>query len=130
MAMQLIIVATQVGADIDRLAEATGFAVEQIRPLEHRLREALIWNGKTVDAREWFHVSNDHDRMVVILAQAAVAQGIFKRELVDGGAAYADPHGKEVARFGIPNGARILSRFARPRQGFELSDLEDGRALA
>jgi len=39
--MDVIIVATQVGADTGRLAEKTGFTIDQIRPLESRLRTAI-----------------------------------------------------------------------------------------
>ena len=122
MAMQVIISAVEVGADTVRVAAKTGVAIDQIRPLERRLREALIWNGRKVDAREWLHVTNYQDRMMAIYLQAHVAIGVLKRELVDGGAAYTDRHGKELVRFPISDKSRILFRFPRPRVGFELSD--------
>ena len=124
LAMEAITMAVLVGADILRVAEKTGVAIDQIRPLERRLREALIWNGRKVDAREWLHVTNYQDRMMAIYLQAHVAIGVLKRELVDGGAAYTDRHGKELVRFPISDKSRILFRFPRPRVGFELSDLQ------
>ena len=123
-AMDVVIVAVEVGADIVRVAEKTGFTVDQVRPLEGRLREALIWNGRKVDSREWLRLTNDRDRTVVIYIQAHVAMGVLKRELVDGGAAYSDLEGNELVRFRISPESRILLRFPRPNVGFELSDLQ------
>jgi hypothetical protein len=100
MAMDLIIVATQVGADIGRLAEKTGFTIDQIRPLESRLRQALIWNGRKADTREWLDISYDRQRMAAILSQALVARGLLNREWIDEGAVYRDQRGNMVARFG------------------------------
>ncbi len=124
LAMEAIIVAVQEGADIVRVAEKTAITIDQIRPLERRLREAQLWNGRKVDAREWFHITNDRDRMIVIYVQAHVAMGVLKRKLVDGGAAYSDRDGKELVRFPIAAQPRVLLRFPRPRVGFELSDLQ------
>ena len=124
LAMDVVIVAVEVGADILRVAEKAGFAADLILPLEGRLREAQLWNGRQVDAREWLHITNDRDRMMVIYVQAHVAMGVLKRELVDGGAAYSDRDGKELVRFPISDQSRILSRFPRPRIGFELSELQ------
>jgi hypothetical protein len=124
LAMDVVIVAAAVGADIIRVAEKTGVAIDQVRPLERRLREALLWNGRKVDAREWLHLSNYGDRMMVIFAQANVALGVLRRELLDWGAAYSDLEGNELVRFRISPESRVISRFPRPRVGFELSDLQ------
>ena len=124
MAMQVIISAVEVGADIARVAEKIGVAIDQIRPLERRLREALIWDGRKVDSREWIDVTTDRDRMLAIFIQANVALGVLRRELVDGGAAYSDCAGNELVRFRISPESRIIFRFPRPRVGFELSDLQ------
>lgn len=99
MAMDLIIVATQVGADIGRLAEKTSFTIEQIRPLESRLRQALIWNGRKADTREWLDISYDRQRMTIILAQALVARGFLKRQWTGSTAIYTDENDNVVARF-------------------------------
>ena len=56
MAMQLIIAATQVGANLEYLKVKTDYDIDKICPLAERLREANIWQGKTVDAREWLPV--------------------------------------------------------------------------
>ena len=61
--------------------------------------------------------------MMVILAQALVALGGLKRELVVGGAAYSYLDGNELVRFRIPDESRLLSRFPRPRIGFDVSNL-------
>ncbi len=126
IAMQLIVAATQVGADVVRLAEKTGVPIDQIRPLERLFREAQLWNGRKVDAREWLDIADDRDRMIVIQIQAHVAMGFLKRELVDdGGAAYSDRDGNELVRFPISDQSRILFRFPRPRVGIELSASSD-----
>jgi len=124
LAMEAITMAVLVGADIVRVAEKTGYAVDQIRPLERRLREALIWDGRRVDAREWIDETTDRYRMMAIQVQAYVATGVLKRELVDGGAAYSDLEGNELIRFRISPESRILFRFPPPRVGIELSDLQ------
>ena len=69
------------------------------------------------------HVASDPDRMMVILTQALVALGGLERELVVGGAAYSSLDGNELVRFRIPNESGLLSRFPRPRIGFEVSSL-------
>jgi len=124
MAMDVVIVAVEVGADIVRVAGKIGVAVDQILPLERRLREALLWNGRKVDAREWIDVTTDRDRMLAIFIQANVALGVLRRELVDGGAAYSDLRGDELVRFRISPESRILFRFRHPTVCFELSDLQ------
>lgn len=124
LAMEAITMAVLVGADIVRVAEKIGVAVDRMLPLERRLREALIWCGRKVDAREWLHMTNDRDRLMVIFVQAKVAVGVLKRELVDGGAAYSDLRGDELVRFRISPESRILFRFPRPTACFELSDLQ------
>ena len=87
MAMDLIIVAALVGADAVRLAEKTDVPIDKIRPLERRLREAQIWNGRSVDAREWCDMDY-FDRILVIFLQAKVALGVVKRAQLDGYAAF------------------------------------------
>jgi hypothetical protein len=100
IAMDLIIVATQVGADIGRLAEKTGFTIDQIRPLESRLRHALIGKGRKADASEWLDVSYDRQRMTILLAQALVARGFLKRQWTGSAAIDTDENENVVLRFG------------------------------
>jgi hypothetical protein len=120
MAMDLIIVATLVGADAVRLAEKTNVPIEKIRPLERRLREAQIWNAKSVDAREWSDLDYV-DRILVIFLQAKVALRALKRVQRDGYAAYTGCEGAELIRFPIPDDSRILCRFARQAVWFDLA---------
>jgi hypothetical protein len=98
-AMQLIVVASQVGTHPSRLAKNTGFPVEWIRSFSKLLRKAKIWKGSVVDAREWLDVSYDRQRITAILAQALVARGLSKREWSDEGAVYKDQRGNVIARF-------------------------------
>jgi hypothetical protein len=120
MAMDLIIVATLVGADAARLAEKTDIPIEQIRPLENRLREARIWNGRSVDAREWCDMDY-RDRIFVIFFQAKVALGALKRVQRDGYAIYMGRDDRELVRFPIPEDSRIQCRFARQAVWFDLA---------
>lgn len=120
LAMDLIILATLVGADAVRLAEKTGVLIDQIRPLENRLREALVWNRKTVDSREWRHMDY-RDRILVIFIQAKVALGALKRVQRDGYAIYMGRDDRELVRFPIPEDSRILCRFAREAVWFDLA---------
>ena len=121
MAMDLIVVATLVGADTVRLAEKTEIPVDQLRPLENRLREALIWNGRTVDTREWCDLHH-LERILVIFIQAKVALGVLKRVRRDGYAAYTGCEGQELIRFPIPDNLQILCRFARQAVWFDLTN--------
>jgi hypothetical protein len=120
MAMDLIIVAALVGADAVRLAEKTDVPIDKIRPLERRLREAQIWNGRSVDAREWCDMDY-FDRILVIFLQAKVALGVVKRAQLDGYAAYTGCQGEELIRFPIPDDSQILCRFARQAVWFDVT---------
>jgi len=93
VATDMIVLATQESADVSRLAEKAGCAVDRLRSLERRLREARIWIGRTVDAREWRDLDTDRERMTVILAQAKVALGALNRKLIEGAAVYTDWEG-------------------------------------
>jgi len=120
MAMDLIVLATLVGADAVRLAEKTDVPIDQIRPLEDRLREAQIWNAKSVDAREWCDMDY-RDRIFVIFFQAKVALGVLKRVRRDEYAAYTRCQGEELIRFPIPDDSRIFRRFARRAVWFDVT---------
>jgi hypothetical protein len=71
-----------------------------LRGTTRRLREALIWNGRKADAREWLDIAYDRQRMAAILAQGLVARGLLNREWTDEGAVYRGRGGNVVARFG------------------------------
>ena len=121
MAMDLIVVATLVGADAARLAEKTDIPIEQIRPLENRLREARIWNGRSVDSREWRHMDYRDRILVIFIIQAKVALGALKRVQRDGYAIYMGRDDRELVRFPIPEDSLILCRFARQAVWFDLA---------
>jgi hypothetical protein len=99
-AMQVIIVAAQVGTNVSRLTKQTGIATEEIRCFSKRLREAKIWHGNSASDIDWLDVWTDRTRMAAILAQAMVARGFLNREWIDEGAVYRDQRGNVVARFG------------------------------
>jgi hypothetical protein len=99
-AMQVVIVASQVGTNAARLAKQTGLSPERIRSFAQRLRQAKIWNSNSADASEWLDISYDRQRMTILLAQALVAAGVLKRQREDNAAIYTDQHGNVVARFG------------------------------
>jgi hypothetical protein len=99
-AMQIVIVASQVGTNAARLARQTGLSLERIRSIAQRLRQAGIWKGKSADATEWLDISYDRQRMTIILAQALVATGVLRRQREDNAVIYTDQHGNVVARFG------------------------------
>jgi hypothetical protein len=97
-AMQVVITASQAGTNAPRLAKQTGLAIERIRSYGKRLRQAGIWRGNASDASEWQDVSNDRQRITVILAQALVARGFLKREWTGNAAVYTDENDNVVLR--------------------------------
>ncbi len=114
MAMQLIIAATEVGANIEYLKQKTGYDINKICPLADRLREANIWHGKSVDAREWLPVPSYRYRMSILLAQALVACGLLQRHIQGNVAVYLDELGEEIARIQIPQRSSWCRRFFAP----------------
>ncbi len=114
MAMQLIIAATEVGANIEYLKQKTGYDIDKICPLADRLHEANIWHGKSVDAREWLPVPSYRYRMSILLAQALVACGRLQRQIQGNVAVYLDELGEEIARIPIPERSHWRRRFTPP----------------
>jgi hypothetical protein len=114
MAMRSIIAATEVGANIEYLKQRTGYDIDKICPLADRLREANIWHGKSVDAREWLPVPSYRYRMSILLAQALVARGLLQRQLQGYVAIYLNNLGEEKARIPIPEGSSWCRRFSAP----------------
>jgi hypothetical protein len=82
-AMQIVMVASQVGTNVTRLAKQTRLSAERIRSFAPRLRKAKIWKGSSADATEWRDISYDRQRMTIILAQALVATGVLRRQRED-----------------------------------------------
>jgi hypothetical protein len=97
-AMQVVIVASQVGTNAARLAKQTELAIERVRAFAKRLRQAGIWKGNSADATEWLDISYDRQRMTIILAQALVARGFLKRRWTGNAAIYADENDNVVLR--------------------------------
>jgi hypothetical protein len=105
MAMELIVVASQIGTNVSRLARSTGFSVEQIRPFAKRLREVKLWEGNTADVTEWLDLFDHRQRMTIILAQALVARGLLERVSDGETVIYHDKSGNLMA------GVSITRRF-------------------
>jgi hypothetical protein len=76
------------------------------------LREAKIWGGRGVDAREWLYIQEAPERMSVLLIQAKVARGLLKREVKGKVAIYRDSAGQVQERIPIDQGRKAV-RFIR-----------------
>src|SRR5208283_770532 len=114
VAMQVIIAATYVGTNLKYLKQKTGYDIDKICPLADRLREANIWHGKAVDAREWLPAPNYRCRMFILLAQALVARGLLQRHIEGNVAIYLNELGEEMARISIPERSSWCRRFSVP----------------
>ena len=114
-AIRLIIAATQVGANIEYLKQKTGYDIDKIRPLADRLREANIWHGKSVDAREWLPCSRLPMQDVHIARSGAsgawppAEAGPGKRRRF-----ISTTWGEEMARFPITERSKWCRRFRVP----------------
>lgn len=76
------------------------------------MREAKIWSGRGVDAREWLYIQEASERMAVLLIQAKVARGLLKREVKRKFAIYRDSTGQVQERIPIDEGRKPV-RFIR-----------------
>ena len=87
MAMHVLVVANEVGPDVWRLSDQTGYKVADIRKFEYNLRAAGLWRGGFVDSIEWLTEEEDERKMFVLYVQAQVARGLLpkasRRELRD-----------------------------------------------
>jgi hypothetical protein len=81
--MAVLACALENGPDVDRLTRASGYPGEFVQSIAHRMRQAGLWNGHSVDDREWWDA--DGNLRWGLFAHALVAQGKYIREPVEGG---------------------------------------------
>jgi hypothetical protein len=94
--MLIVIAALQVGANVKRLVELTGYNRDCIRSISLRMRKAALWVEEAVDDREWW----DHrsQPLLGIFSHALVAQGTLNRvPNANGGWIYFDAETGEVS---------------------------------
>lgn len=92
--MVVVISAVEVGADIDRVVEHTGYGRDFIEAISHRMRAAKLWIGELVDDREWR--DKDEELMRDIFRHALVAEGSVLRECDEnGGCTYLDAEARQ-----------------------------------
>lgn len=75
--MLVVIVALEVGANVDRLVERTGYTRDFIESILLRMRKAGLWVGELVDDREWWEQGSQP--MLGIFWHGLVAQGTLDR---------------------------------------------------
>lgn len=93
--MVVVISALEVGADVDRLVEYTGYGRDFIEAISRRMRAARLWIGELVDDREWR--DKDEELMRDIFTHALVADGSLLREVDEnGGCAYFDAETRQL----------------------------------
>jgi hypothetical protein len=99
--MVVMVAALEVGADVDRLVEYTGYPREFIETISRRMRRARLWVGELVDDREWW---DERENLTSgFLAHALVAQGqLIRVGRQGGGCRYLDPKTGEVTREIVP----------------------------
>ncbi len=105
MAMHVLVVANEVGPDVWRLSDQTGYKVADIRKFEYNLRAAGLWRGGFVDSIEWLTEEEDERKMFVLYVQAQVARGLLQRRVEGNFAIYLDHAGHETTRIPIPGGS-------------------------
>ncbi len=95
--MVVLVAAREVGADVDRLVEHTGYPRDFIETISRRMRRARLWVGELVDDREWW---DEHGNLTSgLFAHALVAQGQLIRVGKEGGGyRCVDPETGEVVR--------------------------------
>jgi len=95
--MLILFSALEVGADVDRLVERTGYSRELIEAISVRMRKAGLWIGKWVDDTVWWDPKGDLTSD--FYAHAQIAQGLLLREWTkDGRFRYLDAATGEVVR--------------------------------
>lgn len=104
MAMHVLVVANEVGADVWRLSDQTGYEVADIRKFENNLRAAGLWRGEFADSVEWL-TEGDERKMFILYVQAQVACGLLRRRVDGNFAIYLDHAGHEQTRIPIPEGS-------------------------
>ena len=94
--MIIVIVALEVGANVNRLVERTGYKRDFIRSISLRMRKAALWVGELVDDREWW--DRRSQPLLGIFTHALVAQGTLNRvPKTNGGCTYLDAETGEVS---------------------------------
>ena len=104
--MIVVMVASEVGTDVDDLVERTGYKKDFIENISIRMRKAGLWNGQQVDDREWC----DPNLLSLrgIFSHALVAQGSVTRVPNEhGGYTYLDAETGEVSGEWNPTGTGI-----------------------
>ena len=87
--MVVVTSALEVGPDVDRLVEYTGYGRDFIEVISRRMRAARLWIDELVDDREWR--DKDEELMADIFRHALVAGGSLLRECDEnGGCTYLD----------------------------------------
>jgi hypothetical protein len=102
MAMHILVVADEVGADVRRLSAQTGYEVAEIRKFENNLREARLWIGELADSLEWLMEGDERQMMFVLYVHAQVARGLLRRRVEGNVAIYLDHAGRAKVRIPIP----------------------------
>jgi hypothetical protein len=92
----VVISALEVGADVDRLIEYTGYGREFIEAISRRMRAAGLWTGELVDDREWR--DKDDEFMADIFTHGLVAEGtLIRKPDENGGCTYFDAETEDWA---------------------------------
>jgi hypothetical protein len=95
--MIVVMAALEVGANVGRLVERTGYQRDFIESISLRMRKATLWVGELVDDREWW----DHRSEPLlrgIFRHGLVARGTLNRvPNSDGGCTYLDAETGEVS---------------------------------
>ncbi|MGA7755743.1 MAG: hypothetical protein WCB05_23135 [Candidatus Sulfotelmatobacter sp.] len=82
-ALTILVSSLDVGADVERLSQHTGFSKEVVQQIADHMIEAGLWVGELVDDTEWWDEDGELDG-VVLFAHAQVALGsILRKSLPD-----------------------------------------------
>jgi hypothetical protein len=94
--MLVVMAALEVGANVDRLIERTGYKRDFIESISLRMRKAGLWDGELADDREWSNQSLEP--LLGIFSHGLVAQGAVNRmPNPNGGCTYLDAETGEVS---------------------------------
>ena len=94
--MLVVMVAVEVGANVDRLVERTGYNRDFIENISLRMCKAGLWVGEVIDDREWSDQSLEP--LLGVFSHGLVAQGAVNRvPNPNGGCTYLDAETGEVS---------------------------------
>jgi hypothetical protein len=94
--MLIVIAALEVGANVKRLVELTGYNGDFIGSISLRMRKAALWIEEAVDDRELW--DDRSQPLLGIFSHALVAQGTLNRvPNTNGGCTYLDAETGEVS---------------------------------